>query len=308
MTLHTRYRPKTFDEVIGQDAAVAAIESVLKKRSNQTFLFHGPSGTGKTTLARICATELGCKAGGSIIEFDAATHTGIDDMREIVSNNTLRPLGGGNRAIIIDEVHAISKSAWASMLKVLEEPQAWLFWFLCTTELGKVPANIKTRCASFEMKAVSEDDLFGLLKTIISKERIGPPDDILDLCVREAYGSPRQAIVNLGICASVQNKQEAAELLRSAEAAGKGVIDLCQALLKREAWNRVRNILNDLKDTNAESVKAVVCDYMTKVVLNAKEPKSAGMATEVLSAFINTPFYQGSGFAPVVVACAKVIL
>jgi DNA polymerase III gamma/tau subunit len=307
MTLHTKYRPESFQEVVGQDLVIAALQAVLKEKRSQTFLFHGPSGTGKTTLARLCALGLGCVPGQSIIEFDAATYTGIDDMREIVATNLMKPLGGGNRAIIIDEAHRLSAAAWASMLKTLEEPQPWLYWFLCTTELGKVPANIKTRCTAFELRLVDQDTLFELLNGIVEKERLTIEDGILDLCAREAGGSPRQAIVNLGMCLHAQGRQDAAALLKSAVDSSE-VIDLCRALAKREPWLRVKPILSDLQSTNPESIKAVVCAYMSKVLLGAANPRDAGLAAEVLSAFISTPFSPGSGFAPVLVACAKVLL
>src|SRR5882762_2091814 len=116
MTLHTKYRPIVFDDVIGQDVAVKALRGALKSNASQTYLLHGPSGTGKTTLARIAATEVGARD-KDIIEIDAATYTGIDDMRVVTSGLMYRPLGGNTKAIIIDEAHALSRQSWQSMLK-----------------------------------------------------------------------------------------------------------------------------------------------------------------------------------------------
>src|SRR3990167_7232725 len=139
-------------------------------------------------------------------EIDAATFTGIDDIRRVTETLNYRPIGAGTiRAIIVDECHRLSPAAYAALLKPLEEPPKWVYWFLCTTELGKVPANIKTRCTAYGLRAVPTPEIRVLLTDIAKKERIVGKhvESVIDLCAKEATGSPRQALVFLGMCASV---------------------------------------------------------------------------------------------------------
>ncbi len=128
--LHLKYRPKDFDEVVGQDAVVKSLQQAVKNNAGHTFLFTGLSGVGKTTLARITAATVGCVS-SNLIEIDAATHTGVDDMRDVTFSLKYKPIGVGSvKVIIVDECHMLSKSAWNSLLKVLEEPPAWVYWML----------------------------------------------------------------------------------------------------------------------------------------------------------------------------------
>lgn len=305
-TLHTKHRPSNFDGVIGQDKVVAALKSSLKKETSHTFLFHGPSGTGKTTLARIASKVVG-SSDKDIQEIDAATFTGIDDMRAITSGLMYRPFGSNAvKSLILDEAHRLSGQAWASLLKSLEEPSPWVYWFLCTTEPGKVPANIKTRCTSFELKPVPSKELLDLLDEVCEKEKLTLNAGIVELCAKEANGSPRQALVNLGIVSGCTKREEAAALLRSAEGMAEAR-DLAKVLLNRGGWAQVQVILNDLKEKNPESIRQEVRGYITAVILNANSEKSAGSAAEVLDAF-SQPFLSNDGISPVVMACARVLL
>src|ERR1700679_2452146 len=154
LNLITRYRPQVFDEVIGQDAVVRSLKATVKKKDAQIFLFSGPAGTGKTTLARLVAKAFGVEdkqvESG---EIDGATNNGIESMRNIQDIIQYRPFGNsGMRSITIDECHRLSPNAWDSLLKVLEDPPKHVVWFFCTTNPIKVPATIKTRCAKFELK------------------------------------------------------------------------------------------------------------------------------------------------------------
>ena len=300
-TIITKYRPETFEEVIGQDRAVNALKSAIQKGTGRAYLFSGPSGVGKTTLARLTAKAFHCE---EIQEEDGATNTGIDNIRSIIDGVLYRPLAGANKGIIIDEAHALSKAACQALLKTLEDPPSWVYWFLCTTDPTKLLEAIKTRCLHYALKEVSTDDLAGLL--VNTDEGKDLDQDIISLCVREAYGSPRQALSNLGVCLSAENRKEAADLLRSAGDAPQA-FELARSLLAKDPWLRIQGLLAELKDTNPESIRHVVRAYMTKVALNEKSPSKAETALAVLEAF-STPFNSADQISPIVLACGRLAL
>src|ERR1035437_971248 len=304
--LINKYRPISFDEVVGHDAVVRSLQTVLKRGSSKTFLFTGPSGVGKTTLARIVAKEVGC-APADLLEIDAVTFTGIDDMRAVTANLIYKPLGeGAVKAIIIDEFQGLSKAALQSLLKILEEPPAHVFWFLCTTEPTRIPENIRTRCTRYDLKPVSIIVLGDLLEDVANKEKLNLDGKIIDLCAREANGSPRQALVNLTACSAAKTYAEAQELLRSA-IDSEEAIDLARALVRGAKWIEVQQLLNGLAEINPESVRHLIRSYLTKVILNAKSEAAAGRGLEMLSEF-DTPFNSADGLSPLVLACGKVLL
>lgn len=305
--LHDKYRPQTLAEVVGQDAICRSLAGVIANQSSHTFLFVGPSGTGKTTLARIVAGEMGCTP-ADIEEVDAATNTGIDDMRAVTSKLTYVPWGGSvAKALIIDEVHRLSGQAWDSLLKSTEEPPNWAYWFFCTTNLTKVPKTIITRCTKYELKDVPWQSILNdILMPIAGQEGINASADILGLCAREAHGSPRQALQNLTICEHATDKTEAAELLRSAEVAGEAV-ELARALIKGAGWEELIRIMGSLTETNPESIRQVVRAYCTSVVMGAKTPKQAQRALAVMDSFSQV-FNSSDGISPVLLAMGRLIL
>lgn len=304
-SLPVKYRPDSFEDVVGHTAVLKSLQGVVK-RGSQTFLFHGPSGTGKTTLARIIAREAGCV---ETLEVDAATNTGVDNIRDIQETIRYRPIsnGKGKRAIILDEAHMLSKSAWNSLLKVVEEPPAHVFWFFCTTELDKVPATIKTRCSAFGLSSVSTDNLRTVVKRVAKSEKIRISDDVLEVIVSEARGSPRQALVNLDLCADAETKKQAADILKSA-IASDAAIELCRFLTgKGGSWAKAMEIVSRLKDEQPEGVRIVVCNYVAAILKNSKSDKDAGRLLAILDAFEGT-YNQSEKLAPLLLSIGRVLL
>lgn len=303
--LHIKYRPESFDEVVGQDASVNAIKSIIKRKASHSFLFTGPSGCGKTTLARITAKELGATP-RDIIEIDAATHTGVDNMRTVAESLSHLPFGDGkSKAVILDECHMLSKASWNSLLKAMEDTPSHAYWFLCTTEPGRVPETIKTRCSTISLGLVKDTDLEDVIVTILDEENKELQESVIDVIVSEAHGSPRRAIQNLNLCWDAETKKDASAALKAA-IEGDPVRELCGLLLKGGTWPAAMGIIAKMKDDNPESTRIVVVNYMAGVLRNTKTDNKAQRPLFILEQF-SEPFNQSEKMAPLMLAIGRVL-
>lgn len=304
-SLHTKYRPKKFADVVGQDATVKSLIKVIDDDTSHAFLLTGPSGCGKTTLARIAALRLGCKD-HDIMEIDAADSTGVDAMRAVKQQLHYVPMGDSEtRVVIVDECHMLSKASWNSLLKILEEPPSHVYWFLCTTEPGKVPATVKTRTTSYTLKSLNEKGIEVVVDRAMEAEGIELEDAVKDMVIREAYGSPRQALVNLASVNGVTSRKEAAELLKAASASDP-VREFCQFLLKGGSWSAAMSLVSKMEDEQPESVRIIVCAYMGSVAKNAKSDKQAIAVLRILEAFSES-YNQSEKWAPLMLSVGRVL-
>jgi DNA polymerase-3 subunit gamma/tau len=255
--LYRKYRPQTFEEVVGQEAVVRTLSNAIGADTvRQAYLFAGPRGTGKTSMARILAKCLNCAQGPTttpdgtchacrsiaagtsldVIEMDAASQRGIDDIREIRDRVVLQPVEGRYKVYILDEAHQLTDAAWNALLKLIEEPPPHLVFVFCTTDLSKVLPTVRSRCQTFVFQRPRLQDLVRKLRLIADAEGIEVPDQALALVARGARGAYRDAESTLDQLASATGNQVTVqavlELLGTVEE--EALFRLCDLVIDRD--------------------------------------------------------------------------
>ena len=221
VALYRKARPRTFEEVKGQDHIVKTLKNQVKAgRTQHAYLFCGTRGTGKTSVAKIMAKAVNCEhpvdgspcnecascraiaAGNSmnVIEIDAASNNGVDNIREIVEEVRYRPTQGNFKVYIIDEVHMLSAGAFNALLKTLEEPPSYIIFILATTESGKIPTTILSRCQRYDFRRIDQETIIARMRELTERENVEAEDRALRFVARSADGSMRDALSLLDQC------------------------------------------------------------------------------------------------------------
>ena len=260
MSLATKYRPKSFSDVVEQSLIVDMLSNICKgELTNRNFLFIGPAGCGKTTLGRIVGNVLNNNT-GEPIEIDAASHSGVDKMRDIIQQARTYPIGCAYKIFIIDECHSLSSQAWQALLKTLEESPAKSVFIFCTTNPEKIPATILSRVQTFQLSKISLDSICERLTYVLDAEiaegqNITYEQEAVNYIAKLANGGMRDALTLLDKSLAYSNNISSQTL---AKALGLPNYDdyflLLSAVAKRDNVT-ITNVVNDVYNSGVNFVK-----------------------------------------------------
>ncbi|MFH1088644.1 MAG: DNA polymerase III subunit gamma/tau [Patescibacteria group bacterium] len=289
--LYRRWRPQVFADLVGQNHVKQTILNAIKAgQPNHAYLFAGPRGTGKTSMARLLAKAVNClnnKDGEpcgacincvalvegrmmDVIEIDAASHTGIDDMRNLTEKVNFAPSSGKYKVYVIDEVHMLSKSAFNALLKTLEEPPSHVIFVLATTEVHKLLPTVISRCQYFDFHYLSHEEVTEQLKKIAQQEKIEISDDALQIIVNNSEGSLRDALSILEQAISFSDGEIDQNILKDLLGIVdvKLVEDLTQAVLDKNASKAI-TLINEIyfKGFDINQLGKVWLNYLREILM-----------------------------------------
>lgn len=293
-TIYRKYRPQKFSEILGQNHVKITLENeITSGRLAHAYLFAGPRGIGKTTIARLLSKAINCQnrkpdqsepcntceacreimTGRSLdlIEMDAASNTGVDNVREnIIENARFTPTRWPYKIFIIDEAHMLSLAAFNALLKTLEEPPKHVIFILCTTELHRLPETIISRCQRFDFRKIGQADLVKRLKSIVEKEKVRVDDDVIARIARHGDGSSRDAESLLGQILTIGEKHITADLVEHVLPRSNldSVIALFEHLVNRNAAAGLE-LLNKLSEDGVNFTQFLreLVDFLRKILL-----------------------------------------
>jgi len=299
--LHLKYRPKDFDEVIGNEAAVKSLQSILKRKKEKiphVFMFIADYGSGKTSFARIVAKYLGCSE-HDLKEMDVGTDRGVKSADDLKSILKYAPMEGDVRVIILDEIQESSAKYMGSLLKTLEDGcPNHIYFIICTTNPEKINRGIMSRASKHLLKPLSVLELTELIKRVCRKEKRELPEPIIQRVAESSDGSPRNSLTLLDSIIDLKDYKDIRAVLKSSEeiilmsrVEDENVLELCKALIRGDSRKIIMGIKKKIKVT-PETTRITVFNYFGAVLENS--PKGNPLASVVME-YLEKPFYLADG-------------
>lgn len=284
--LAIKYRPQAFEEVVGNEATIASLKSIIERDQGKlrSSLFIGPSGCGKTTLALILANALGC-AESDFRYYNTSNTRGIDTVREIQINCRYKPIGGKIRFYLLDECHELTRQAQDALLGVLEHPPAHVYFALCTTEPNKLLDTIQGRCATFKVSTLSTRHIVGLLRKICTAEEKEKPSTILREIALASMGKVRNAVKTLDQIIDMEDEETIKAAIMSAAVDDKSTLDICRLLVEERSnkWPEMARLVKTMFDVDQEKTRIGILNYMTKVLLDSQKNDRVAKIMQIFS-------------------------
>ncbi len=287
ISLYRKYRPRKFSEVVGQEVVVKILKNcIVNNKIGHAYIFSGPRGTGKTSIAKIFSKAINCLSNDNgdlcgkcdicqmnfdeeidIIEIDAASNNGVDEIREIRNNVKLMPAHLKYKVYIIDEVHMLSTSAFNALLKTLEEPPKNVIFILATTEFNKIPATVVSRCQKFDFKKLTNKQISERLKYILKEENKNLDNDVIDLIAYLSDGGLRDAINMLDQILSIEKDDITIDdvYYLIGDVNENIIFDLLNSIISSDIKNTL-NLIDDLYNEGKNFV--TICDRLQMLIRN----------------------------------------
>jgi DNA polymerase-3 subunit gamma/tau len=300
MSLYNDVRPEVLDDVFGNTATVAALKTYIRQSStkrNHSLLFVGPTGCGKTTLARIMARAVGADDSYSLIELNAANTKGIDTVRDIDKNARTMPLTGSAKVYLVDESHELTSKAQQAFLKLLEDYPDSVYFFFCTTNPEHLIKTIIGRCAKYTVGPLGRDDMRALLKTTAKKVGFDISDEIVDAVAHFSEGLPRNALVNLEKIKDLDDEEHMVDMLSHGTVSEPDIFDICRILCmdptkRKLKWKSAINLMYN-SGTDSEGIRRAILGGLGQKMKRCKDIEVMKDYVNVVEIFSVNTFYAG---------------
>lgn len=302
MSLHLKYRAKSFDQIVGNDNAVITLETLLSRKEGipHSFLIHGPKGCGKTTIARIMAQKIGV-LDNDVEEQNTADYRRLGDARELIRNMQFQGLSGSKRFFLLDEAHQLRAEAQDCLLKMIEEPPEHVYICLCTTDPQKLKGTVKNRCHQVKVENISNSDLYTLLMDVAGLENMKLPNHVCRHIIEKSDNTPRTALVLLDSIKDLE-PEEMEEAVTVMQEEKEEVVNLFNELIK--GGSNVFNIVKSLKNEDSETVRRIMLACASNIITGSNSVKRKEKAYLILQAF-EKPTYD-IGYPGVVKAAYEI--